>query len=419
MSEDNTRRGGTLGQPARLFWAFSEPFLTSAPDVRKQRGRIAREVLPVVWSWIGTDIIPTHFKRLEDVVEKAVADGSVSDIATGIVQMKKVVGPVLKQTLIACRDNPAATRKLIAYTGNDNLLGHVRDICDAMEIEPVLARLVTAFPIPLSDPAVPDIEDMFEIITDGADKAPHCHDMIIAGAIDRFEKPAHALRLAHYGEATDSADELEKSPSRIIIDVLLFDLEHAAENVIVSHRANGWSSTTFDRIGTYYSLATGIQRELVLTEGSRSAKVVAKLRTRFAETFSAEFENVTGELRRYLEPLYTGDLSTEPSFSEAERIGDVLTAAVHLKSLASELGLYAVVERARKECSERIDDANSLILELIRRHSGTERENARAYLDATVPITEVLQGREAGRIVRRLGAAASTVGDSPTRTFAA
>lgn len=408
-----------IGQPARLFWAFAEPFLTSGLDTVKQRGRIPRDVLNLVWHWIGTEILPGHFPQLEADVRRAVVEGSVAEIASGIVKMKRLVGPVLKQTLLTCEQTPAAIAKLNEHTGSPHMIAHLRDMSDALEIEPILAQLHTAFAVPIIEPEIADIEEMSRVIAAGAEKAPQCVDMIYVGAMSRFANPAQALRLAYYGLSSNAANDVEESEFAVLAEVIVFDLLAKGRAVLETHKVLGWSGALIESANAYCEFATGIQREILVTEKSKTGLAIADMRAQFATALTPDLEAIPRQIATLFSALDETSDANGPDTALFQQVSTILHASVALQDYAKEMGIDEAVVRARRDATSLLEESSSRIIEAIRSKSGSEREHALSFLGIAVDLTEKLQGREVARVVRRLGEAAATVGSEGTKTAAA
>lgn len=398
-----------LGQSARLFWAFVEPFLSSAPDQDKQRARIPRDVLSIVWQWIGAEILPHHFGKLEGEVQRAAIEGSVTDIANGITRMKRLVAPVLEQTLLTCRQNPGAMEKLTRHLGNENIIAHLRDMGDALTIEPVLARLQMAFPVPVSEPDYGQIEDMLELIEAGAAKAPHCVDMIYVGAIPRFANPTLALRLATHRLSSRSAEAIEASDYSILIDVIVFDLVATGRSAIETYNATGWNGALIERVDSYCQFAAGLHEEIQVTEFSKIGRALSDMKAQFVKGLAPDIEAIPDRVVQLFAPLASKVLESGPNQSDIYSVSAQLQACISLGDYAADIGLDDAISGARHAASSYLEEASSTIIEAIRSKSGEERDHAMAYLDVAVDFTQKLQGREVARIVRRLGQSAATV----------
>src|SRR5580692_3238202 len=174
--------------PLRLFCLPFEDLLSSEPRKEKQKGRIARESVSLVWKWLGETLIPDATQAYVKDTRDMTLAVKLGDPKTRAQQFWPEASFVIRSALTADRDGIRAKfGNLVAADAEEMALllsaGH-----QILEIHERLPR-----PTPsLNDPLLWALRDFYDrLVASAPDVAPY----VAVIAMNRLARPWEALKL--------------------------------------------------------------------------------------------------------------------------------------------------------------------------------------------------------------------------------
>src|SRR5437660_1554049 len=102
-------------RPARLFFRPLEPFLVDG--IGNRPGRMSRDCLEPIWTWIGRDLLPDQTKAFSQEVSRALVAGADSEADRLVNAFQDGVVVATVRALTAVQGDERASGRLAGQVG--------------------------------------------------------------------------------------------------------------------------------------------------------------------------------------------------------------------------------------------------------------------------------------------------------------
>lgn len=345
-----------LPSPLRLFCEPFEDLLLSSPDDDAIPGRVSRQTLKLVWSWLKDDLLPDSINELSTRLAdhtlnvKSEARHAVSAVlhAAASVALKAALDDGQTED-IAPNQSPEARK---------NLIEEIRLIADTLEMASLAFKLQDVLEKPLPEFDTEMVVNARRVASPLIENQTHLLWTFLFLVRARLEKTWQILRLAH---ALDEAlAETGKKDARVMDRLSQFmaaELEMTAAKLENDAAILNDPLAFRDGVTNFISNAENIGREIqAAVLDSHYAERLAAIRIRLGARLCDICDHAPAEISRLL-PLQNyglyanttagAELDHRPSQADIDR---ALTFADFLRpnfSVFSQLGIDAVHAGAR------------------------------------------------------------------------
>ena len=220
-------RARRIPTPQRLFCRPFEDLLVSGERKVKQKGRIARSSVEVVWKWLASALMPARHNKLTTSLGEAIVAANDEQIERDLAALWSEASAALKAALAD------ESRKAVAA----ETLGGPAVAEDAAEMALLLAQaqtvieIRTRLPKPVVQLTQDDVWFLCDMVDRLADDAPDFAPYVALVVLGRLERPWEVLRLitAISRQATDIA--ISGTDMDIVGELLFSDLDAYAANI--------------------------------------------------------------------------------------------------------------------------------------------------------------------------------------------
>lgn len=377
----------------------------------KQRGRVARESISIVWSWLARQLGEEGAKALDAVTSKLVASGPdfARDEVTAFQEM--AAAAILQAVPEPGKEGPAA-RALGADVASD-----AYDMARMMQIGPEIHELQISLKRPIFSLDEDDIFEIREVWERVQEAKPDCAPYVAFFVLGRLHKPWEIMRLA--GALSRKMDDIliSRTDAGNVGEILLSDLEDCVERLRAVRADAVSAERVLGPLEMFGQISTGIVRELGIKRDGIWGKRLMAARSEMA-----------GEMERILSRAVRDISATLPMARRgltlrARRIPD-LTKKPETDKMARAIEIASVVSGARphalagafagmlSEIEEKVSDllrhyTEELVDELLTVEEGLKTQ-ALVHAGHAVELTRIVLGPDEGDLVRRRVAAASS-----------
>jgi hypothetical protein len=402
--------------PQRMVCAPFEDMLSSAPRLRKQRGRISRSSIEPVWTWLTGSLMPDEAPAcLEAIRLKMVAGPEFAH--TPIAAFQQLAAGAILKALPAetMQDERCATA--VAILGRD-VAGDAYDMARAMQIGPELRQLKRLLPKPLStltEQNISSIRGVWEQVTQSSPSSAPYVAFVIMG---RLERPWEILKLA--GALSRKMDDIliSQTDLGLVGELLMADLEDSVARLQATRAADFRADDLLPAIVAFARISSGVVRELGIRRDGIWGKRLMALRG----AMSAQMERL---LARAVKDITVTLPMRRPGFSlRARRIPDMTKPLDPLRQARAD-EVARLISGSRQSAmagafAGLLKDIDEAVAETLR-HYTTEmldelrdapddmRPQAQSYVDHATLLTRYLLGDEEADLLRRRAAAAQSL----------
>jgi hypothetical protein len=392
--------------PQRLFCRPFEDLLVSGERKAKQKGRIARSSVDVVWKWLASALMPVRHNKLTTSLGEAIVAGNDELIERDLTALWSEASLALKAALA----NEA--RKAVAA----QTLGGADVAEDAAEMALLLAQaktvieIRTRLPKPVVQLTQDDIWFLCDMIDQLALTAPDFAPYIALVVLGRLERPWEVLRLitAITRKATDVV--ISGTDMDIVGELLFSDLDAYAVTIQAARPINFDPEKVLSSLAGFTELSSGMVKELGIRRDGKWGQRLAKDRADVAQIMENLLQRARKEILAALPP-HKGfafarrqrnlDLSKP---TDPERVAKALKYAqlvAHSRPFAVAGAFSARLMKVTEETSLALRTYAEDILTELRATTPEARQRAQEHLEVMLSLCELVLGESETDFLRR------------------
>ena len=400
----STRRVPT---PQRLFCRPFEDLLVSGERKVKQKGRIARSSVDVVWKWLASTLMPARHNRLTTSLGEAIVAGNDELIDRDLAALWAEASAALKAALA-----DEGRKSLAAET-----LGGEAVAEDAAEMALVLAQaqtvieIRTRLPKPVVQLTQDDIWFLCDMVDGLAVTAPDFSPYVAFVVLGRLERPWEVLRLVA-AITRKSTDVVISGTDMDIVGELLFsDLDGYAANIQSARPVNFDPDVGLARVlAGFTELSSGMVKELGIRRDGKWGQRLAKDRAAVAQIMENLLQRARKEILAALPP-HKGfafarrhrnlDLSKP---TDPDRVAKALRYAqliAHSRPFAVAGAFSARLMKVTEETTLALRTYAEDILTELRASTPEARQRAEEHLAVMLSLCELVLGEGETEFLRR------------------
>jgi hypothetical protein len=397
---------GRVLTPLRLFCQPFEDLLIDAGGKAKLKGRIARESILPVWSWISNTLIPEQSQVYSKDVRHAIEGNDTASAYTFAAQFWSTAFEAIRGTLANEKTRSAARSALgdLAIADAEEmalLLGAGEQVLD---IQKKLPRGTAT----LTEDLIWSLREIYDaLLQNNPDVAPY----VTVIAMGRLAKPWEALRLPLM-IARKTQDTLISSTDMGLAGELLFhDLEDYAFQIRAVRQPHFDVDVLLRNLLRFTELSSAVVKEVEIRRDGRWGQNLLKDRSLVGTTMDSMMQKAPKEIFAALPMHKSGSYGGGPRVPNIEHMPDhdekaeralryakLVTGCAHLASRAS---FGATHKDASAEIERELCVYNEDIVKLMRDPDEMRRAKAEPYFRAAVDLTAILFSEEEADFLRR------------------
>lgn len=400
--------------PLRMFCRPFEDLLVAGPREGKQAGRIARDSIRPVWSWLGRTLLPDETAKYVREVRAAVLGHHPDAILRCAMEFWATASTAIAGTL----GEEAARKGARTELGGDDVVADAEEIGwllsvspELLEIQAVMGKPVSA----LSDELLIKLRDIYNRIIG---KAPQVGPYIAVIAMNRLERPWEALKLPLFVSRQTSDTLISSTDMGLVGEVIFAEIDAQLATIRAARQPQFDVEVLVGAVGRFARLSSGMVKEVEIHRNGPWGQRLMKMRASTAEVMEDFMKRAPREILAAL-PMhhasFTGglrepDLSRQPDPEAQERALAYARLVVGCKPFAAAAAFASSVTEAIKSVQPELETYTDDILHELRHGDADRRPIAGAYFELVVALTVLLFSAEEGELLRRRGRAATAAG---------
>jgi hypothetical protein len=397
--------GRTL-TPLRLFCQPFEDLLISAGGKAKLKGRIARESILPVWTWLSATLMPNEVQIYSNDVRTAVSNQNASMAYTFATDFWQTASIAMRKALADehARETVRAALGDLALADAEEMalmLGVGRQV---LEIQQKLSRGTAT----LDEATIWSLREIYEaLLQSNTDAAPY----VTVITMSRLAKPWEALRLPLMITRKTQDTLISSTDMGMAGELLFHDLEEYAFQIRAVRQPKFDVDVLLRTLLRFTELSSAVVKEIEIRRDGRWGQNLMKDRVLVGEAMDAMMEKAPKEILGALPMHKSGSYGGGPRVPNIEHIPDYADKAeravryanllVGCRHLAARASFGATHKDAADEVERELRVYNEDIVKLMRDPDETRRAKAEPFFHAAVDLTAILFSAEEADFLRR------------------
>jgi hypothetical protein len=380
----------------RLFFAPVEDLLVSEMLPSKERGRVTRASLPLIWNWIARDIAPDRVSVATELSRRLETEpDEVVDMASNL--RRHVMEPMQK-AIADAHANDRAHQKICMLVGGERALRDLEDVVAAILEANWLDALRESLPERLTEwdfkPGSPSLLRIKAV----ADRHGEHKHLVAAIVLARVEAPESMLSLAAALAGSISIRKIAASPYAVFAEIALSEVERFS-GIACGSCSNRELSVA---INAYTRLVKVLDRQFDLTEKPAWQKRVADTRRALSQLVTRELEATMGNIRRALAvPKIGADGEPDVDVLLLEEAHRGVMLVNKMRDVAESLAVNEITARTRQALDQSLEIKTRALLSALAESKGADRKAHLVAVDVAIDLCEDFYGKDYADQLRR------------------
>lgn len=397
---------GRVLTPLRLFCQPFEDLLINAGGNAKLKGRIARESILPVWTWISNTLLPDELQVYSNDVRQAIEKQDTSSAYSFAMKFWSASSAAIRAALANEKALSSARSALgdLALTDMEEMALMLSIGEQVLEVQKKLPRGTAA----LTEELIWSLREIYDaLLQTNSDAAPY----VTVITMSRLAKPWEALRLPLM-IARKTQDTLLSSTDMGLAGELLFhDLEEYAFQIRAVRQPHFDVDVLLRNLSRFTELSSAVVKEVEIRRDGRWGQNLLKDRSLVGTTMDAMMQKASKEIIAALPMHKSGSYGGGPRVPNIEHMPDqdekterairYAKLVIGCRHLASRASFGATHKDAEDEIERELRVYNEDIVKLIRDPDETRRKKAEPYFRAAVDLTAILFSEEEADFLRR------------------
>lgn len=397
---------GRVLTPLRLFCQPFEDLLIDAGGKAKLKGRIARESILPVWTWISTTVLPDEVQAYSSNVRQAIEKQDVPAAYSFATQFWSKSSAAIRAAL-SSEDKRSTARSALGDLSMADaeemalMLGIGENV---LEIHKKLPRGTAT----LTEELIWSLREIYDaLLQTDTDAAPY----VTVITMSRLAKPWEALRLPLM-IARKTQDTLLSSTDMGLAGELLFhDLEDYAFQIRAVRQPHFDVDRLLRNLSRFTELSSAVVKEVEIRRDGRWGQNLLKDRSLVGTTMDAMMQKAPKEILAATPMHRSGSYGGGPRVPNIEHMPDhdekterairYARLVIGCRHLASRASFGATHKDAIDEIERELRVYNEDIVKLMRDPDETKRAKAEPYFRTAVDLTAILFSEEEADFLRR------------------
>jgi hypothetical protein len=395
--------------PLRVFCLPFEDIISDHTPREKQKGRITRSNIAIVWKWLGETVIPEEAAGYTREARSLVLSGRHQQAVAYAAGFWTYAAKAMRDAI--ARDRKAARTAL----QGDAVVADAEEMALLLSIGPVvieMQRLLEKPVIELTDELLRKLRDIHErLIATTPDAAPY----VAVIAMNRLLHPWEALKLPRFITRQTKDTLIASTDMGLVGELLLADIETHGNAVRAARHPVFDPRALIEHLASFAELSSCIVREMEIRRDGKWGKRLLADRAAVAEAMEGLMEHASKEIAAMLPTLKSGSYGGGPripDFSKPvddERAERGLRYATLLRGceLYAAMGSFAAARTdAMEQACQHLRSYNEDLVREMRSAAGPRRAVAERQYGLAVELTAILFSAEEAEFLRRRGKAA-------------
>lgn len=397
--------GRTL-TPLRLFCQPFEDLLISAGGKAKLKGRIARESILPVWTWLTTTLIANETQAYSNDVRTAIASQNASMAYTFSKDFWQTASVEIRKAFADEHTRNTARTALgdLALADAEEMalmLGVGRQV---LEIQKKLSRGTAT----LNEATIWSLREIYDtLLQSDPDAAPY----VTVITMSRLAKPWEALRLPLMISRKTQDTLISSTDMGMAGELLFHDLEEYAFQIRAVRPPHFDVDILLRTLLRFTELSSAVVKEIEIRRDGRWGQNLLKDRVLVGEAMDAMMEKAPKEILGALPMHKSGSYGGGPRVPNIEHLPDhadkveralrYAKLLVGCRHLAARASFGATHKDAADEVERELRVYNDDIVKLVRDTDEARRAKAEPFFHAAVNLTAILFSEEEADFLRR------------------
>jgi hypothetical protein len=389
----------------RFFCLPFEDLFTAAPhrDI-KQKGRIARDSVAPIWTWVSQILLPLETKIYCRNFKSALAAAKHIDTKAHA----ESFWPVAAKAMCAALADHAGRNAARAVLGSDLVLADAEEAALLLGVGPAVMKIQETLvrPVPLlSDELLVSLRAIYDgVLGTAPDAAPY----VAVIAMNRLARPWDALKLP----LTISHSTLGAADLDLAGEIIFRDIESYADAVRAANYASFDADALVENIARFTTLSSGILDGIEMLGDAKRVRRLMSDRAALAEVMGAFMERAPKEFSRALpvrENAAIADGQTPAGFvclPEMETVERALSYArlvMGCKPFAVAGSFGASLKQAEEDMRHMLRSYGENVVEKLRTDDASRRAQVEIQFDIVLKLTAMLFGEAEAELLRGRG----------------
>jgi hypothetical protein len=395
--------------PLRIFCRPFEDLISELRPKEKQKGRITRSNISIMWAWLSETVIPEETAGYTREARSLVLSGRHEQAVTYAAGFWTYAAKAMQDAI--AKDRKAARTAL----KGDAAVADAEEMALLLSIGPAvmeMQRLLEKPVIELTEEMLWKLRDIHErLIATVPDAAPY----VAVIAMNRLLHPWEALKLTQFITRQTRDTLIANTDMGLVGELLLADIEMHGNAVRAARHPVFDPRTLIEHLANFAELSSCIVRELEIRRDGKWGKRLLADRAAVAEAMEALMEHAPKEIAAMLPTLKSGSYGGGPRIPDFAKPVDDEKAERGLRyatllrgcELYAAMGSFAAAQKdAVNEACQQLRSYNDYLVKEMRSADGPRRAVAERQYGLAVELTAILFSAEEAEFLRRRGKAA-------------
>lgn len=395
--------------PLRLFCRPFEDLISERQPNEKQKGRITRANIAIVWNWLSQTVIPEECAGYTREARSLVLSGRHEQAAA-------YAGGFWTYAAKAMRDAIAGDRKTArSALHGDAVLADAEEMALLLSIGPAVIEIQRVLEKPVVELTDEMLWKLRDIHAQVAAATPDAAPYVSVIAMNRLLHPWEALKLPQLITRQTSDTLIASTDMGLVGELLLVDIEMHGNAVRAARHPDFDPRALIEHLANFAELSSCIVKEMEIRHDGKWGKRLLADRAAVAEAMDGLMEHAPGEIAAMLPTLKSGSYGGGPRIPDFSKPVDDDKAERGLRyatllrgcELYAAMGSFAAAQKdAMEEACQHLRGYNEDLVKEMRSAVGARRAVAERQYGLAVELTAILFSAEEAEFLRRRGRAA-------------
>lgn len=384
-----------IGHCARLFFKPLEPFLVDARTHHNHPGRIARQSLESLWTWIRRDLLSAETRKLADDVNVAFLARAEVETGALIHDFQDKVVDAIEANFAAGANDEKVRLRTLAQIGTPHAIEDMTTLKCVLAGRNILSALRGHLPLRIADLGNGDLIAFKEMIEGISALNGELFLYSLLVVMSRLVEPWQIIRLGVKAAGSDIAARIAQTHYGVTVTIVLAELERLVDE-LENDLHNGGGVAMGFLLKNIHDMARGLRTELDLPVDSTWGHALSVQRARFADLLRLQIVSVPGRVDRLLRPRPSTEIMVN-SVLDADEVGETEALLAFIGScrlFAKEFALNEITQRTHAEIQQYLDSGTRALLDGLRHAGDTDRWFRQSQVDAAVRFSTKIFGQD-------------------------
>lgn len=367
-----------------------EPIAVSVDLPVKQPGRVGRDALKAIWTWILRDVAPRHYAEVHAL---ETADPPVEPAAAAR-RFRKEATPLVLEALRTAEADPKAWAKLVGQIGGEQVARDVRDVVYALQRDAQFTGFLAQSPkqIGAAEAADPIFLALVRSVIDQGVIAPA---FVGALVLSRAPNPVACVGLAIRLTGTADPKLIAGGRYRELVDLAVSELEVQAARAAALAADRRGRSDAVGVVRLFHESLRQIRLACEIETVPAWFKRIGGARKAISETVGQEIEPAPGLVRRAMRvESLAGDFG---GGFDQDALDDALFAVrlyVEARAAADSLALNDLLTRLRRQVEQTVEVVSGRLMTDLKSNRAFDRTSLLAAVDGAIRLSALVFGED-------------------------